>query len=264
MTFVVLCADKGSPGVTTAALALAVVSPGPSVVAEVDPSGGDLALRLTDGLGRFELRDQPNLLTFAAAAGRGPTADLLLQHCQAAAGLHVLRGAVSAEQASGLDRLWPAVAQALRSTSGANVLADVGRLLPGSPAWPVVSAADCVVVVATASAEGLAHMRERVCGIAPLGRDTAVVLVSSDQHGHDAMRCTAKVLDRDDLPAEVIGFLALDSGAVARLERGERTGRVARSLLVRTAREVSQRLRQRIGSTSPATAQPMAPDHAQL
>jgi len=68
MALIALCADKGSPGVTTAALALAVTWPCPVAVAEVDPSGGDLALGLTDGRGQFELVEQPNLLTFAAAA----------------------------------------------------------------------------------------------------------------------------------------------------------------------------------------------------
>lgn len=39
-------AAKGGPGVTTAAVALAAVWPRSAIVAECDPSGGDLALRL--------------------------------------------------------------------------------------------------------------------------------------------------------------------------------------------------------------------------
>ena len=46
MSLVALAADKGSPGVTTAAVALAAVWPRPALVAECDPSGGDLAMRL--------------------------------------------------------------------------------------------------------------------------------------------------------------------------------------------------------------------------
>ena len=39
-----ICADKGSPGVTTAATALAMAWSGELVVLEADTSGGDLAL----------------------------------------------------------------------------------------------------------------------------------------------------------------------------------------------------------------------------
>ena len=44
--FVALCGDKGAPGVTTSALALASAWPGPAVVVEASPAGGDLAIRL--------------------------------------------------------------------------------------------------------------------------------------------------------------------------------------------------------------------------
>ncbi|MCP5854114.1 hypothetical protein NL323_29700, partial [Klebsiella pneumoniae] len=52
MSLIVLGAAKGAPGVTTAAVALAAVWPRSAVVAECDPSGGDLALRLTGAGGR--------------------------------------------------------------------------------------------------------------------------------------------------------------------------------------------------------------------
>ena len=50
MSLIVIGAAKGGPGVTTAAVALAAVWPRRAIVAECDPSGGDLALRiLRDG-----------------------------------------------------------------------------------------------------------------------------------------------------------------------------------------------------------------------
>jgi hypothetical protein len=256
MALIALCADKGSPGVTTAALALAAEWPCQAAVAEVDPSGGDLALRLTDGWGRFELADQPNLLTFAAASRRGgPEAGLLQKHCQTtSSGIRVLRGLVSAEQAGGLERLWPDMADALRATVGCDVLADLGRLLPGSPTWPIAAAADEVVVVAPGTAEGLAHLRERVRGVLPAATFVAVVLVASARHGQEAVRAAAEVLDRDALPAEVVGFLAIDIRAVAALQRGERSGVEARSLLARTARTLASLLRLRVGTVTPTSA----------
>ena len=42
MTVCALLSPGGSPGVTTAALAMALTWPGPVLVAETDPSGGDV------------------------------------------------------------------------------------------------------------------------------------------------------------------------------------------------------------------------------
>ncbi len=70
MTLIALFSDKGSPGVTTLALSLAAAWPRPVTVAECDPAGGDLALRLTDEAGRPRLHPDPGLLGLAAAARR--------------------------------------------------------------------------------------------------------------------------------------------------------------------------------------------------
>ena len=42
MSLVVVSAGKGSPGVTTTALALSAVWPRPALLMECDPAGGDL------------------------------------------------------------------------------------------------------------------------------------------------------------------------------------------------------------------------------
>ena len=44
--FIVLCGDKGSPGVTTTAVALASAWAGHAIAVEANPAGGDLAIRL--------------------------------------------------------------------------------------------------------------------------------------------------------------------------------------------------------------------------
>ena len=43
---VTVCSDKGSPGVTTLAVAIGLVWPVPRLVLEADPAGGDLAFRM--------------------------------------------------------------------------------------------------------------------------------------------------------------------------------------------------------------------------
>jgi hypothetical protein len=260
VALIALCADKGSPGVTTTAVALAATWPVPAGVVEADPSGGDLALHLTDGRGRFVLADQPNLLTFAAAARRGPAVELTWQHCQTTTGgLRVLRGLASAEQAGGLERLWPCVADALAATGragGGDVLADLGRLLPGSPALQVAACADLVVLVAASSTPGLVQLRERAHGLAPVAARLAAVLVASDRHGHDAVRAARDVLDRDGLPVQVAGFVAVDRRAVAALHRGERSGRLGLSMLARSAGRVGSQLAAHVRAPAPAAATP--------
>ena len=49
MALIAVAADKGAPGVTTTALALAAVWPRPVLLAECDPAGGDLVYRLPAG-----------------------------------------------------------------------------------------------------------------------------------------------------------------------------------------------------------------------
>ena len=44
-----ICCDRGAPGATTTALALAAARGKPAVVVEADPYGGSLALRLRPG-----------------------------------------------------------------------------------------------------------------------------------------------------------------------------------------------------------------------
>jgi MinD-like ATPase involved in chromosome partitioning or flagellar assembly len=244
VSLVVFCADKGSPGVTTTALALAATWPRPVGLAELDPSGGDLALRLTDPAGRHALAARPNLLSWAAAVRISPAPRLLWEHCQTAVGgLAVLPGLAGAEQAAGLNTLWPELAAALRSTAGRDVLADLGRLLPDSPALPVLAAADLAVVVTAATLEGLVHTRDRVASLisnrpAFGGPSVAVVVVGRDRDGPAAVEAVRAVLDRDGLPARVAGLLAIDANAVAAMHRGDRSARFGLSLLSRTARQV--------------------------
>jgi cellulose biosynthesis protein BcsQ len=70
MALIAIAADKGAPGATTTALALAAVWPRPVLLAECDPAGGDLVYRLpaADG-GRLDQRR--GLLSLAVAARRG-------------------------------------------------------------------------------------------------------------------------------------------------------------------------------------------------
>ena len=57
---VTLCSDKGSPGVTTLAVALGLVWPVQRLVLEADPAGGDLAFRMRQPGGGGPLGPDPS------------------------------------------------------------------------------------------------------------------------------------------------------------------------------------------------------------
>ena len=61
-----ICADRGAPGSTTTALALAAARGLPAVVVEADPYGGDLALRVRRD-GKRPLPTTPTVLSVAPA-----------------------------------------------------------------------------------------------------------------------------------------------------------------------------------------------------
>lgn len=245
MSLIALFSDKGSPGTTTLTLALATVWPRPVALVECDPAGADLALRLIDPKGRPALRPEPGLLTLAAAAHRDPTGTPSVwahgQPLPAVAGPVVVPGLDRPEQGAALAGLWASIAAALARTDGGDVLADLGRLHPGSPASAVAEAADVLVGIARGSADGMLRLRDRFDGVlAGLptrpDRRTFVVLVVEDRRAGEAVAAMRAVLEHARLPVTVAGFLALDPSAVRDLLGGPRGARLQRSLLARSAR----------------------------
>ena len=68
-----VCADKGSPGVTTLATVLGLVWPGPRAVVEADTAGSDLSFRLrpaatNGGVLGGRLAPDPSIAVLATAA----------------------------------------------------------------------------------------------------------------------------------------------------------------------------------------------------
>ena len=69
MALIVLASDKGSPGVTTTAITLAAVWPRRALLAELDPTGGDVALRLRGPRGA-PLSPEVGLISLAVGVRR--------------------------------------------------------------------------------------------------------------------------------------------------------------------------------------------------
>jgi cellulose biosynthesis protein BcsQ len=240
MTLTAFVSAKGSPGVSTTAALLAGIAPRPTVLADLDPVGGDVVLRHRDPAGK-PLAPDRGLLSLGAALRRGQADRVLPEHLQVVSGgLEVLVGVTSPEQVNGLGPLWPQLAQALRAVPGRDVIADCGRLTVGSPALPVLTAADGVVLVTRPHLEHLAHLRERLrwlletltLGGTPV--PVGVVLIAPERDRGAAAECR-QLLDVAHLRATVLGTLAQDEkGAAILTGRSDRPA--GRTSLVRSAR----------------------------
>ncbi|MCP2335434.1 hypothetical protein [Actinomadura rupiterrae] len=270
MALIALAADKGAPGVTTAAVALGAVWPRPVLVAECDQAGGDLVYRLPADPGTSDgsamLNPSRGLLSLAATARRGLRPDQIAEHCQRlVGGLDVLVGLTNAEQAQGMTWLWTPLARAFRGLQEVDVLADCGRLGAGSPLNDLLREADMVVLLTRATLEQVAHLRERVVALTgelrggpPLG----VVVLADPRDFRASIAEVDRILTgtrqrleaRGGVPAppvSVLGGLALDPKG-AELLSGQWGGRLDRTLLVRSAREVATALTARVNAAGAA------------
>jgi MinD-like ATPase involved in chromosome partitioning or flagellar assembly len=268
---VVLTSAKGSPGVSTATVALAAAWPAgwrPAIL-ECDPSGGDLAAG-------FGLSAEPGLLTLASAARRDHRPGLLWEHTQELpGGLAVAPAPASAEQATAaIDVLMssPALRVLDQSPDNTNdvvlqgfeprhetpssgiptgggadegvVLVDLGRLPPhlghGAGASQLLGAADVVLLVARNEQQGIVHATARLDALrAAAGgsrEHVRMLLVGAATFSPAEVALTLNVSVAGSLPADPRAA-ALLLGRPAR-----RAGNLARLPLVRAATAIGNQL----------------------
>lgn len=239
----VAVAQARSCGATTATLALAAAWPAPVLVAELDPAGGDLAVR-------FGLSANTGVLSLAACGTERIEAAALAEHTQAADGLSLLVGPPGAEQAgAALGGLWPALADGLGSLGAADTLGDCGRLAPGSAVVSqVLPRSGLVALVAASTPAGVVHLHHRLAALPPaVVARTTVVLIGEGHSG-----CRAVDVERA-LGVDVAGVLADDWRGAEALAGGEvSTRRYRSSALARSARPLARALAARLGA--PLTA----------
>ncbi|MEO5874282.1 MAG: hypothetical protein ABIS86_00200 [Streptosporangiaceae bacterium] len=241
MALIALAADKGAPGVTTAAVALGAVWPRPVLVAECDLAGGDLVYRLPGEQGMLD--PAKGLLSLAATARKGLRPEQIGPHTQRlSGGLDVLVGVGNAEQALGLTWLWSPLGRSFAIIPGIDVIADCGRLGAASPMTDLLREADMVVMVTQASLEQVAHLRERITALSaelPRQRAQIGVVVIADPRGYrGSIGEVERVIAQAKLPATVLGGLAYDPRG-AQMLRGQWGGRLDKSMLIRSARELA-------------------------
>ena len=251
---------KGSPGVTQAVLGLAPVWDAPVVVADLDPAGGDLAY-LRQGADETPLATDRGLLSLGVGL-RGGKSSAIEDHVQRTEdGLDVLAGVAGPGQVQGLGAVWPHIGSALSGHS-TDVLADCGRLVPGSPVWPVVERADALVLVVRSEVAPVAHLRERLgwlTDVLAAGSAAAMplgVLLVGDPSDGASPADLERLLAASGRPVPVLGTLALDPKAV-RGPAQVSDRQLRRSLYRRSAVDLVPRLRRLIGSEPPILTPPV-------
>jgi hypothetical protein len=157
-----LVSPGGSPGVTTAALALSLGWPGQVILAECDPSGGDILAGLFAG----HLPARNGLLALALEAGASPETAAAalwpqLTELDDERGRLLLAGISDPRQGAGLAPVWPVLAATL-AAQPADVIADCGRLDAGGGPEPVITAASLVVLVLRPSLRQVSKARARI------------------------------------------------------------------------------------------------------
>ena len=165
MALIVIAADKGAPGVTTTALALAAVWPRPVLLAECDPSGGNLVYRFPAANGS-QLDPRRGLLALAVTARRGLQAGQVWEHTQKmSGGLDVLTGVINAEQGAGLGALWGPLGGLFAALPGGDVIADCGRIGPDGPHYDLLAQASVVVLVTRPNPGDVIRLRDRAAAV---------------------------------------------------------------------------------------------------
>ena len=256
-----LVSGGGSPGVTTAAIALALSWPAPAIVAECDPSGGDILAGLLAG----HLPAGQGLMEHAIEAGRSGQAAAVnlgaqLRPLDNDRTTMVLPGLTDPRQAAGLASAWPAVAATL-AAQRADVIADCGRLDAGvGQPLAILSVARIVAIVLRPTLRQVWSARPRVEMISQLlGGSSRLTLLLTGPGTHSA-REVAHALS---LP--VAAALPADSRAASLLSDGVGGQRQFRGgPLMRSATAAGQALRDHrtVMSGQPAEAGVFIPTSA--
>lgn len=261
MSLIALTGAK-SAGITTSALALAATWPGPLLLTECDPAGGDVAAGLLRGA-----EAGPGLLELALATRRGLTQDQFWEHTTALSGdgtLRLLAGLSDPAQHATLSPAWPLLTRMLRALSplgspaegkpnDVDVLADCGRFAAGTP-YGLLAAADLVLLVLRPTLSHVAHTRNRLADLQGQlaahagGPPPELGLLIVDAGPYPPNEVAAA------LGVAVAGVLANDAESAAVLAGlGESRARFEKSPLMRSAQTVAANLhRAARAATGPA------------
>ena len=252
MSLVTVGSVRGGPGATTVAVALAAVwarSGRAPLLVEADPDGGVLAAR-------FGLGHRPSLTELGVRARTSIHPDDLWPAVQAlpAPGadppIPVVVAHPSADQCQAtLRTVGPRLGALLDSLPEHDVVADVGRLRPGSPALALVEASSLVLVVLRPRLEDIDAVAQRVTALNERG---AVRLVLIGDRPYAAAE-VASVLG-----VGVLGVVADDERSAAAFRGDRNVHGIGRLPLLRSARALAVEVAARLDGAGPATTSVVA------
>jgi MinD-like ATPase involved in chromosome partitioning or flagellar assembly len=243
---IAIASAKGSPGVTTTALAVAALWPRNSLMVECDPAGADVAYRMPGPEGEA-LDPQKGILSLAAAGRRSLHAGLLALHSQQiVGGLDVVPGVVVPEQATGVR--WDELGRLFAEAPGTDVIADLGRVGASTPQNVLLQNAAAVVMVVDTLPSNVIHLRERTARIREQSRPGLAVplhvVVVAPPKRERAVREVRDVLERASVEFESVHHLAHDPKGAA-FFLGQVRGRPDRTALVRSVQPIVSILSER-------------------
>ena len=212
-----------------------------------------MALRLRGPRGA-SLSPEVGLISMAVGVRRGSRPEQVFEHVQRLdGGLEVIVGLSAGEQGGGLAGFWGPVGELLDRAPGVDVIADCGRLYAGSPATDVLASAAAVVLVTRPAIDAVAHLRARAGSVLRElerrpGRPPLVyVVVVTSPRDDSSPKQIDHVLRQAGLPVPVLGRIALDPKGAGMLS-GEWVGRLDKSLLVRSTRDIAGQLSKRLAA----------------
>ncbi len=231
MGMICFASQKGAPGTTLTALAIAASWPTPDsrrkLLLEADAAGGSLALRYQLGL-------ETSLVTLAVAARAGLDDETLTAHTQQLpGGLAAVLAPDGPEQVrAALRASGPQLATWLGDHPGTDTIVDLGRL--NDDALPFISAARALLMVARPQAEQLQPAARRMADVATVCPSVGWILVGERPHSADEIETTYGY--------PVVAVLPDDRRTASALESGSISPRLTRSSLVRSANSAARDL----------------------
>jgi hypothetical protein len=243
----VVTSGKAAPGVTTSAWALALSWPGSLLLADCDPAGGDMAPGFLAG----RVSTEHGLLSWSTSARRGvpamAAATMLAQHVVELPERNevwFLPGFANSTQGfSFTDETWERLALALERSAaamGRDCLVDAGRLVGERGNWPVLRAADHVLLAVRPSVRSVHAAQDAVLKLRyELGDLTKVSVLVIGSGPYTAGEVSSAL----QLPLG--GVLPEDRSAAAVLSDGSNlsiTKQLHKSALLKAAGTLARRL----------------------
>lgn len=255
-----LISAKGSPGVTTATLALASRWPRPAVVVDADPLCGDMLA----GVGAGRVPATANLVELMVAARTVGVVEALPGQLVRLGGEHcppVVPGLGAPGQAAGLG--WEQLAAGLASVPWADVIADCGRYGTASTPLAILTSSELVVLLVGSSLPAVRVAQRSV----PVIRDGLARAGGVADHLVSVVVDPGRPYGQSEigeaLGVPVVGWLPSDPQAASVWSDGVDPGRsFARSPLQRAAGHLAEQLMNLVTRRRAWIASSRSPDPA--